>query len=212
VIGTLAFTVPGTPALVDPASSKPLSPDLEWAMNVYSLHARGSEEQMAYLSVPGDPWSKSRPRFTRRGRTYQPRDDSEAEAALAWRMKTCKADPFSGNVMLACRFYRSNFQRVDADNLLKHVCDSANGVLWKDDSQVTFISGELLYDAHEPRTLIVAGNHTSSLVRGVDAELVCPQCGRSFMPASRGPTKSRQRFCSQACQHAARRTGLRPRR
>jgi Holliday junction resolvase RusA-like endonuclease len=147
-----------------------MNDDKEWAFSLYELLGRGDDdEQACYFEIEGDPWSKSRPRFTTRGTTYQPRDDREAEQLLAWRLKASgKAAFFQGNVMLACRFYRASAQRIDADNLLKHVCDSANGVLWKDDSQVTLIIGEVQHDTVRPRTIMLAGNHESTLRRGDD--------------------------------------------
>jgi Holliday junction resolvase RusA-like endonuclease len=182
-------------------------PDREWASALCSLFSRGgNDESMRYLVVDGEPWSKSRPRFTKRGATYQPRDDSEAEQRLAWRMKASSAVAFPGNVMLACRFYRGNEQRIDADNLVKHVCDSANGVWWADDSQVTLVIGEVQYDPARPRTIIMAASHVSTMLRGDDRQEPCARCGKSFIPAY--GRKGSQRFCSATCGCAARRVVL----
>lgn len=181
--------------------------DRDWAMTLYGLFARsGDDERMFYLEVAGDPWSKSRPRFAR-GRTYQPKDDLEAEQAMHWRLKAGGAEPFPGNVMLACRFYRANYQRIDADNLLKHVCDSANRLLWEDDSQATLVLGEVLYDAEHPRTVIIAGNHDSTLLRGSDAQRHCEHCGKLYGPTP-GRRRDEQRFCSRECNYAGRATVL----
>lgn len=184
--------------------------DMDWAYDLYSKFARGGDdERMFFLLLEGDPWSKSRPKFARRGKytqTYQPRDDRDAEQRLASRIKSTNPEAFRGNVMLACRFYRSNFQRIDTDNLLKHICDSANGLLWKDDSQVTFALGEVHYDRDRPRTIIMAANHASTLLRGDDLRRECEGCGNLFMPAAgrkNGPMV--QRFCSQACHLEVRR-------
>lgn len=186
--------------------------DRDWAFALYAAFARGGgDEKMYYTQVEGEPWSKSRPKFSRRGafvKTYQPTDDRDAEARLRTALRHTAPAPFPGNVMLACRFYRSNWQRIDTDNLIKHVCDAANGVLWEDDSQVTLIVGEVLYDADYPRTVILAGNHGSSLLRGDDRKLVCAHCGEDYVPPS--ATSRTRRFCSQACSHAARTTALTP--
>ena len=181
--------------------------DKEWAFELYETFARGGDDESLFFTIlPGDPWSKARPRFAR-GRTYQPADDVLAEQKLRVRLKAASAEPFPGNVMLVCRFYRSNFQRVDTDNLLKHVCDSANGTLWNDDSQVTFVLGELQYDPTAPRTVILAGNHVSTLRRGDDRSEPCAHCGVMFIPS---PGRRHQRFCSTPCAHAARTTSLSP--
>lgn len=180
--------------------------DREWSESMHLLFARASSIPF-YVVVPGDPWSKSRPRFTRRGgqRAYQPRDDRDAEQALGWAIKAAKPRAFTGNVMLVCRFYRPNWQRVDDDNLIKHVCDSANGILWADDSQVTFLLGEVLYDPAAPRTVILAGDHESNLLRGDDRNQPCARCGEPFTAALFRPSR---RYCSRECQHADRVTAL----
>lgn len=207
-------TVPDAGAVVGlgevPEAAPVLAFDRDWALDLYSLFARGgSDEQLFYVKVDGDPWSKSRPRFTRRGNTYQPRDDLEAEQRMAMHLRAFAAPKFLGNVMVVCRFYRSNFQRIDTDNLLKHVCDSANGILWKDDSQVTLVLGEVLYDSVRPRTVILVGNHESTLLRGEDQRRVCDHCGGLYMPAP-GRMRHTQRFCGRACSLAGRKTALKP--
>ena len=123
------------------------------------------------------------------------------------RLQAAGAQRFTGNVMLACRFYRSNYQRIDADNLLKHVCDSATGILWQDDSQVTLVLGDIQFDKERPRTVIVAGNHYSTLERGDDALRPCTHCDKPFMPTP-GRPRDEQRFCSSRCSYAARTTVL----
>lgn len=181
-----------------------LKADREWASNIYRLFARGGDDEvMRYLVLPGDPWSKSRPRFTKRGKSYQPRDDREAEQRLRDFLSLSAPTAFPGNVMLACRFYRSSYQRVDTDNLLKHVCDSANGVWWADDSQVTFALGEIQHDREHPRTIILAGNHESTLPRGDDLHRSCEQCGKQFRPAPGRERMSTQRYCSRVCARVA---------
>lgn len=186
--------------------------DLEWALETYSRLAYGGEgveERMFYLVVNGEPWSKQRPRFDRkRGRTYQPGPDAKAEAAMRTFLRSRNPKPFLGNTMLACLFYRSNYQRIDADNLLKHVSDSATGVLWADDSQVTLALAEVMLDAERPRTVIVAGYHLSSLRRGSDLAKPCAECGEPFTTTGGHHEK---RFCSAACSYRARTTRLDPR-
>lgn len=184
------------------------NPDLDWALDMCSMFGRGGDDEyLFYAVIEGEPWSKSRPRFTRRGKggTYQPRDDREAEQRLAWHLKAGHAERFPGNVMLACRFYRPNSQRIDADNLLKHVCDSATGILWDDDCQVTLTLGEIQLDRERPRTVIVAADHYSTLLRGDDRKIPCAHCGEPFLP----PAGSRgKRFCSSECMYGARVTKL----
>lgn len=180
--------------------------DLDWALEMYATFARGGDdERLLHLVVDGAPWSKSRPKFARNrgGIAYQPDDDRRAEARMRGHLQSVGAEPFLGNTMVACRFYRPDAQRVDVDNLLKHVCDSANGVLWEDDSQATLVFGEIMHDAERPRTVIVAGNHRSTLLRGDDRRRPCEHCDGLFLPSTKTA-----RFCSQACSHAGRTTML----
>jgi len=196
-----------SPAPITPGEGAAITNDRNWAFDLYSMFARGGDDEtLHYAVIEGDPWSKSRPRFAR-GRAYQPRDDLAAEQALKYKLKASGAKMFPGNVMLVCRFYRGNYQRIDTDNLLKHVCDSANGILWKDDSQVTLVLGEVLYDPQRPRTIILAGNHASTLLRGMDAHRECERCRNLFVPPT-GKLRDAQRFCSSKCAYAARLTAL----
>ena len=109
--------------------------------------------------VRGDPIPQPRPRITVRGRhgvAYVPR----GHAIHAWRaaireeMERCVSQseqefPIRGvslHVMMS--FYlrkpKSNrktlpISRPDLDNLAKAVLDAGNGVIWRDDSQVTTV-------------------------------------------------------------------------
>ncbi len=155
-------------------------------------------DTMRMVTIPGAPWSKSRPRFTRNGRTYSNPDDQDAEKRTATYMRSTVRSPFTGNVGMACLFYRPNRQRIDTDNLIKHVCDAANGVLWIDDSQCTAVMGIVELDSERPRTVIVVGEHSSSLTRGTDAAIACQVCGGPiYLDDVRGkPPKT----CSPACR------------
>lgn len=174
--------------------------DFNLALSIYGFIASGgTEEELRFRVIPGDPWSKSRPRFAR-GSTYQKRDDLQAEQRTRLQLtQIAKGRPFTGNVALGCVFYRSNRQRIDTDNLLKHVCDSATGVLWLDDSQVTSVYGRIEHDPSNPRTIVVVGRDTSSLQRGSDALAICQQCGREFNIAGR-PVRP---YCTQRCARTA---------
>jgi Holliday junction resolvase RusA-like endonuclease len=151
----------------------------------------------------GNPDSKARPRLGK-GRVYSP--SAKAETALAWEMRTVFPEKLVGNIGVACVFFRSNRQRIDADNMLKHVMDAATGVIWKDDSQVTAQAGFVEYDPAAPRTIIAIGQHNSSLTREVPAERVCAKCGGLFRPHWHG---SEAKFCSRGCAARSRGQDLR---
>lgn len=117
------------------------------------------------LTVPGVPYSKSRPRFGGRGRAFSKPEDVTAEHRTAIYMRATVRQPFTGNVALACLFYRPTLGRVDVDNLVKHVCDAGNGVIYVDDQQCTGVSAVVELDRDNPRTILAVAPHQSSMVR-----------------------------------------------
>lgn len=125
------------------------------------------------LTIPGVPYSKSRPRTDMRSRrVYHDPTDVAAERTTAVYLRATVRRPFTGNVAMACLFFRSTRGVVDTDNLLKHVCDAGNptakglpGVLFWDDCQCTGQAGLLFLDRAEPRTVVALGVHDTNLVR-----------------------------------------------
>ncbi len=109
------------------------------------------------MFIPGVPVPQPRPRITVRGRhgvAYVPRDHPihEWRKKIADRMRremgTCS--PVSGvSLRVVMEFYlpqpASNKKplpigRPDLDNLAKAVLDAGNGLIWRDDSQVTTLA------------------------------------------------------------------------
>jgi Holliday junction resolvase RusA-like endonuclease len=45
-------------------------------------------------------------------------------------------DPWTGDLAIILRFYRSDRRALDYDNLAKMIGDAGNGILWKDDAQI----------------------------------------------------------------------------
>lgn len=188
----------GSESTTAPAIGKPRDMDRAFDLAEGLGIVRG--DRLAYVVIPGPPWSKSRPRFTRNGRTYQPAGDRDAEERTGSFLKKAVPEQFPGNVGMVCLFYRPNHQRIDADNLLKHVCDSGNGILWKDDSQCTGILGILELDAENPRTVVVVGEHTSTLTRGVDDTVPCAICKTPIQRRrGKGDRSKTIKTCSREC-------------
>jgi Holliday junction resolvase RusA-like endonuclease/endogenous inhibitor of DNA gyrase (YacG/DUF329 family) len=186
-----------------------MNPDLDEAMKLYAAFASGdgdSAEVMRIVTIPGAPPSKARPRFGKNGHTYTPKESRKAEERTARYLaanltRTRSTGPSTGNVFLGCIFYRPNMQRIDTDNMLKHVCDAANGLLWEDDCQVTAIVGITRLDREKPRTIIVVGPHITTMKRGSDAAYPCEICGK---PIKRAGQTNMKKTCSQPCTYAAR--------
>lgn len=180
------------------------------------------------LVAEGDPCSKCRPRFAN-GHAFTPASTRVAEQALSLRLK--ELPKFTGNVVVAAVFYRSNRQRIDVDNLLKLVLDAATkSGRWNDDSQVTAVVGILEHDPERPRTVVAFGHHRTTMERGDSTLKPCKACGNLFNPyrvarrqhcsaecrmTLKEPvpcqwckkpfkrTNSHSKFCSNPCRHAA---------
>lgn len=124
--------------------------------------------------VPGSPTAKGRPRFARAtGRAYTPATTAAAERTMreqlaagtkVGRVAEQQSWPLEGALELvvdcvlpipaswskrkqeeARRNLLPHLSRPDVDNLGKLVMDSANGVLWKDDSQLVRVTFEKHY-------------------------------------------------------------------
>lgn len=167
------------------------------------LAVGGDDDDVQAISIPGDPSAKPRARYTKAGVTYTPMKDRRAEARTAGYFRHLRRTqpPMTGNVAIACIFFRSNRQRIDDDNMLKHICDAATGVLWIDDSQVTAIVGIVEYDTDLPRTLVAIAHHQSTMTRGSDCVATCEGCGREYQWVS-SHQRSR-RFCTARCARTA---------
>lgn len=124
----------------------------------------GLTDPLYVITLPGEPRPKVRPRFGRR-RTYTDPADAAAEAVTGAALSEVFSTPLVGNLAMGCVFFRSTRRRVDADNLLKHVADSGNGIAWLDDSQLTTQLGIVELDRVNPRTVIWVGAHHSTLAR-----------------------------------------------
>lgn len=124
------------------------------------------------LTIPWEPWAKKRPRISRpvKGRaprTHQdPADKKAEERTREYLQEHWRAPKLYLNLGVTAVFFRSSRQVVDLDNLLKHLLDSANGLLWHDDCQVTsFGDTELRLDRDNPRTELTLFGHETEMLR-----------------------------------------------
>lgn len=90
--------------------------------------------------INGEPASKGRPRFSRHGGVYTPKDTRQAQQAMAWEIKKAMGSrmPLRGDVAVMANLFVSDWER-DADNMLKLVLDAANRIAYDDDRQVALI-------------------------------------------------------------------------
>ena len=93
------------------------------------------------------PYPKGRPRFVR-GKAVTPTATREYEATLRYWMateaKACGWTLTEGDVRVCIRlFFDSSGKRPgDVDNYAKSITDAANGVLYRDDSQIQRLTVE----------------------------------------------------------------------
>jgi Holliday junction resolvase RusA-like endonuclease len=160
------------------------------------------------LRVDGEPRSKARPRFSGKGHVYVDEKQRAAEKTLAWEFKRAFKEPLPGNLAVVCLFYRSSNHRIDTDNLLKQVMDAANGIVWKDDYQVTAILGLTECDPQLPRTYVAIAPHESTMDRSPVQSKTCARCGETYTPQSKR-AESTRRYCSTACASRSRGEDLR---
>ena len=183
-----------------------MNPDFEVATH----HLRGiiggeSPSRLAWFVHPGAPVSKARARWSRKsGSFYTPSGTATAEQSVSWMFKAClKGEPFLGNIAIIAIFYRPNYQRIDADNLMKLVMDAGTKAgAWADDCQVTAQAAFIELDRKNPRTVIALCPATSSLDRTRLKEFTCKRCGQPFSRDRFTLGHRTHTYCSQACAQA----------
>ena len=162
-------------------------------------------EKIVYFVHEGDPVSKARARFSfKTKRAYTPGRTQTAQEALAWRFRAAVKDAqWVGNIALVAVFYRSNHQRIDADNLMKLVMDAGTqSGIWKDDCQVTHQLSVVELDAARPRTVVALSPVASTLNRNPDASYTCVVCQKSFTRNRAEVGRRQPKYCSTECQKA----------
>lgn len=136
------------------------------------------KQRMVRFTVPGKPVGKGRPRFTRSGHTYTPAQTAAYEQLVV--LYSPRGVRFAGPVAVEVRAVfeppRSCTKKMraqlvsasapyahkpDADNIGKIICDALNGVLWRDDAQVSELRVVKIYGEQ---------NRTEVCVKGVSAE------------------------------------------
>lgn len=111
---------------------------------------------MIRFTLPFDPVAKGRPRMSRHGHAYTPAKTRRFEAAVkAYAAVFAPKEPLVGPVKLTARYYfkppkkgpaKPHLGKPDLSNLSKALEDALNGMMWKDDSQITSHETEKMYD------------------------------------------------------------------
>lgn len=164
-------------------------------------------EVIAEFTIDGEPASKSRARFTKRGSktfAYTPEATKAAEQRIAWLYRSGGGRPHddcrdTGYGAIAV-FFCAQHQRRDVDNMLKLVLDGLNGIAWPDDSQVLEVTGRKAYvtDKDHARTHVLiyrAGDMNAPQGK-------CLRCGKAFRTYR--STVAERKYCGQECAYAHR--------
>lgn len=127
---------------------------------------------MMWVQVEGRPQGKSRPRFSN-GRAYTPRTtvDYEKRVAMAYREQdgVYHTEPVAVEVLAVYKIPKAMPKgrkaeimaeaipptvKPDIDNIIKVVMDALNGVAYKDDAAVAFVTGAKMYDPDGERLMV----------------------------------------------------------
>lgn len=133
---------------------------------------------MIKFIVSGKPQGKARPRFRKIGNyvsTYNPKQTTDYEKLVKLSaIEQCKDKlnkQYTGLVKMSIKAYfkpnksiskkqydlligKEYLKKPDSDNIAKIICDSLNGVVYKDDSQVAYLEIEKYY-AEEERVEVI---------------------------------------------------------
>lgn len=92
---------------------------------------------VAHLIIPGDPYSKARPRVTRNG-TYTPKNTRDHTTKVREAFKALEIADYDkeSTFRLDTHFYLGTRRHVDNDNLAKLVKDALNVVAYDDDWRI----------------------------------------------------------------------------
>lgn len=128
---------------------------------------------MIKFTVLGKPQGKQRPRFKRIGNyvsTYNPKQTTEYQNLVKKSaIEQCKDKlnkEYAGLVKMSIKAYfkpnksiskkqynlligTNHLKKPDSDNIAKIICDSLNGVAYKDDAQVAVLNVEKNYSEEE---------------------------------------------------------------
>lgn len=142
-----------------------------------------SPKLIASFTVDGEPISKSRARFTKRGSktfAYTPEKTKAGEQRVAWAYRAvAKGVPSDTEIAyrVEAEFYNGTRQRRDVDNMVKLILDGLNGVAWVDDDQVMQIEARKSY---VPKPDARTDVRVYRIGRLDPPKRTCPGCGSEF--------------------------------
>lgn len=96
------------------------------------------DKKLLSFFVAGKPTPKGRPRVMPNGHTFTPEKTRAFEELVSWTAKIAMGGqpPLEGPVFISLAFFGSH-ANADVDNLAKAVLDAMNGIVYKDDKQIS---------------------------------------------------------------------------
>jgi len=165
-------------------------------------------ETIASFVVQGEPVSKSRARFTKRGsRTfaYTPQKTHDGEKAVAAAFVASVPAGYAADgeyhFGVSASFFNASRQRRDVDNMLKLILDGLNGVAWADDNQVTEVTARKSYELEKSEARTEVTIYRAGKIMPPSGN--CQFCGIEFLLYR---STSKRKYCSRACDQANRST------
>lgn len=174
--------------------------------SIFTTPKPETHELVAEFTVTGEPISKSRARFTKRGSktfAYTPQKTLDGETAIkaaylsaTHKIGTDKDAAFA----VRAHFFNGTRQRRDVDNMVKLVLDGLNEVAWPDDNQVLEIAARKSFvPKSEARTVVQV-----FLIGDMEfPKRPCVRCGAEFRTYDSWESDPRaKKYCSKECFHA----------
>lgn len=110
---------------------------------------------MIEFTLYGEPKPKGRPRMTRTGHLYTPKETRQAEIAVQLAWELAGAVKLEGMLGMECVFYVGSKRRVDCDNMLKLVQDALNKHAYDDDYQIIeLVARRVCVEKGDARTVV----------------------------------------------------------
>ena len=108
------------------------------------------------FTVYGKPQGKARPRFTRQGRAYTPKNTVDYEGQIKQAYIAAGGTPISDTapilICITACFKKAKSNKMqfptlkpDTDNIAKAVCDGLNGIAYKDDKQIVCLTVDKMW-------------------------------------------------------------------
>lgn len=139
---------------------------------------------MIELILNGEPKTKGRPRFTRNGQAYTPKETRIAELEILTKWTEDGSRSLDGDIGMELIFDLGTKRIKDIDNMAKLVLDALNKKAFADDNQIVeLISRKRYVGKDKAKTIIRIWEIANG--RGCSIESKCESCSRDSVRTRR---------------------------